>query len=204
MTASLIRAVEEANSAESLVAAVRALAMAGKEEAIPTLIQVLGYNNPGAAVAAVDGLVGLGATAVSYLMAQIDGYNYGARAWAIRACALIGDARTLDLLIDAAKTDFSLSVRRASAKGLGIIKWSQFEPLELETAQTKTLNTLIEVSIDPEWVVRYAAIASLEFLSNDNPSLTSVIKPHLAQIMANDEEIANRARAKKALIAMDN
>ena len=64
--------------------AVRELAAATDPDAIPTLIKVLAYNNPGAAVAAVDGLVALGSTAVPTLLELIDGYNYGARAWAIR------------------------------------------------------------------------------------------------------------------------
>ena len=52
MTNQLIRAVEQADSSEGLLNAVKALAAAGSQEAIPTLITVLGYNNPGAAVSA--------------------------------------------------------------------------------------------------------------------------------------------------------
>jgi len=78
----LIQAVDEADSAEKLVKAVRALAQLKQEEAIPTLTTVLRYNNPGAAIAAVDGLISLGEVTIPHLLENIDGYNYGARAWA--------------------------------------------------------------------------------------------------------------------------
>ena len=68
------------------------------EEAIATLVQVLGFNNPGAAVAAVDGLIALGSPAVEPLLSRLDPRNYGARAWAVRALAGIGDVRGLELL----------------------------------------------------------------------------------------------------------
>ena len=87
MTNQLIQAVEQADSSEGLLNAVKALAAAESPEAIPTLITVLGYNNPGAAVAAVDGLIQIGEPAVLPLLEQLDGYNYGARAWAVRALA---------------------------------------------------------------------------------------------------------------------
>ena len=57
---SLISAVEKADSATALTDAVQDLADACLLDAIPTLIEALSYNNPGAAVAAVDGLITLG------------------------------------------------------------------------------------------------------------------------------------------------
>ena len=115
----LINAVEEADSSAKLLEAVQNLAAACLEESVPTLIAALGYNNPGAAVAAVDGLVQIGEPAVKPLLELLDNYNYGARAWAVRAMAGIGDPRGLNTLLDAAKNDFALSVRRAAARGLG-------------------------------------------------------------------------------------
>ena len=57
-TQELILAVEQADSPARLVAAVRNLAAAVDEAGISTLIAVLGYNNPVAAVAAVDRTAG--------------------------------------------------------------------------------------------------------------------------------------------------
>jgi phycocyanobilin lyase beta subunit len=161
----LIQAVEEADSSVRLLKAVQKLSEARLEAAIPTLIAVLGYNNPGAAVAAVDGLISLGKASVASLLELLDTYNYGARAWAIRALAGIGDPRGLELLIDAAKNDFSLSVRRAAARGLGIMDWSELSQAQLQPAQAQVLDVLIEVSQDPEWVVRYAAVTGLQELA---------------------------------------
>ena len=105
-TQELIRAVQQAASYDSLISAVRDLAAVEDEAAISTLIAVLGYNNPAAAVAAVEGLIALKEVAVQPLIEQLDQYDYGARAYAIRALAVIADPSALDLLVTAA-TDFA-------------------------------------------------------------------------------------------------
>ena len=157
-----LQAVNEADSAQGLLDAVEALADLTDERSIPTLIQVLGFNNPGAAVAAVDGLIQIGIPAVSTLLDKLDGYNYGARAWAIRALAGIGDPRGQDLLLDAAANDFSLSVRRAAARGLGTIRWADVPESERAAAMMRSQTILLQVTGDDEWVVRYAAVVGLE------------------------------------------
>lgn len=198
----LIRAVEEADSSDRLLDAVQELAAAEIEEAVPTLIAALGYNNPGAAVAAVDGLIAIGEAAVQPLLQLIDDYNYGARAWAVRALAGIGDVRALDTLLEAAKTDFSLSVRRASARGLGTLRWYQVPPEKLESLQTQVLEALLLISQDPEWVVRYAAVTSLETLAIaiavTLPDQASRIKNQLQQMLDTDVDLGVRTRVKFA------
>jgi len=204
----LIRAVEEADSSERLVDAVQELAAAGIEESVPTLIAALGYNNPGAAVAAVDGLIAIGEAAVPPLLELIDNYNYGARAWAVRALAGIGDIRALDTLLEAAKTDFSLSVRRAAARGLGTLRWHQVPPEKLESVQTQVLEALLLISQDPEWVVRYAAVTSLETLAIAMPAAVnnavslpdqvSRITNQLQQMLDTDADLGVRTRVRFA------
>ncbi|MBN3909612.1 MAG: HEAT repeat domain-containing protein [Nostoc sp. NMS1] len=198
----LIRAVEEADSSERLVDAVQELAAARIEESVPTLIAALGYNNPGAAVAAVDGLIAIGEAAVSPLLELIDDYNYGARAWALRALAGIGDVRALDTLLEAAKTDFSLSVRRAAARGLGTLRWHQVPPEKVESVQTQVLEALLLISQDPEWVVRYAAVTSLETLAIaiavTLPDQASRITSQLQQMLDTDADLGVRTRVKFA------
>ena len=198
----LIQAVKQSNSASSLVRAVRELAATRQEAAVPTLVEVLGYNNPGAAVAAVDGLVTLGETAVPYLLNNIDSYDYGARAWAIRALAGIGDPRALELLLEAAKGDFALSVRRAAAKGLGSLQWSKLPTEQIQSAQTQVSQTLCSIVQDPEWVVRYAAVVGLQLLASTVAHSDSLLKPiqeTLQQVAQADSELAVRARAQLAL-----
>jgi phycocyanobilin lyase subunit beta len=195
---SLISAVEAADSSASLLEAVQQLAQAQVEEAIPTLIGALGYNNPGAAVAAVDGLIGIGKPAVQPLLTLLDSYNYGARAWALRALAGIGDPRSLSLLLDAAQTDFSLSVRRAAARGLGTIHWEEFPLEEAESGQIQALDALLQVLQDPEWIVRYAAITALQelaiALAISHTHLAQSILSHLDSHVNGEDSLAVIAR----------
>ena len=196
----LIDAVNKADSADGLLDAVEDLAAAKAVEAIPTLVEVLGYNNPGAAVAAVDGLIEIGEPVVPYLLTNLDDYNYGARAWALRVFAGVGDPSALDLLLKAAVTDFSQSVRRAAARGLGIIRWSKLAPEKVLPAQKEVLQTLLLASGDGEWVVRYAAIVGLESLAKTlattQSQLVTEITARFAEIIATDTEIVIRARTQ--------
>jgi phycocyanobilin lyase beta subunit len=194
----LIAAVEQADSAGKLCQAVATLAQARHEAAIPTLIAVLGYNNPGASVCAVDGLIVIGESVVPYLLENLDGYNYGARAWAIRVFAGIGDPRALDLLLEAAESDFALSVRRAAAKGLGTIRWEKIPLKDRQSQQQTVFETLVKVTGDSEWVVRYAAIVALQSLAQQETRFRVAVGDRLAQLLQTDEELAVRARAKKA------
>jgi phycocyanobilin lyase beta subunit len=196
---SLINAVEAADSAPRLLAAVENLAASRLEGAVPTLIEVLGFNNPGAAVAAVEGLVAIGAPAVPALMEQLDRHNYTARSWTIRALAGIGDPRGLVTLLGAATADFSFSVRRAAARGLGTMNWHWF-PLDLlDVAQEEALEALLFVAQqDEEWVVRYSAVVGLEALARAiAPTQTAwltQIQASLEAISAQDDSWAVRAR----------
>ncbi|TRU99854.1 MAG: HEAT repeat domain-containing protein [Microcystis wesenbergii Mw_QC_B_20070930_S4] len=196
----LIIAVEKADSANGLLTAVANLAAAKNEAAIPTLTDVLRYNNPGASVAAVDGLIAIGKAAVPYLLANLDGYNYGARAWATRALAGIGDVRGLDLLLEAAVSDFSFSVRRGAARGLGNIIWSDLEESRVSEAQKAVFVALEQLSQgDPEWVVRYAAIVGLEGLGTAAVAFRRAIRELLGQIRETEAEIVVKLRADQAL-----
>lgn len=199
----LIQGVETADSSDKLLSAVKALAAVRHEAAIPTLIDVLRYNNPGAAVAAVDGLIEIGEPTVTPILEQLDGYNYGARAWATRALAGIGDPRALDLLLEAARGDFALSVRRAAARGLGNIIWSKMPIDEVKSQQLQTLETLLQVAQDPEWVVRYATVVGLQNLgmsaTSFNPDLLQHIIEQLRNKIIDDPDIAVRARVNMAL-----
>lgn len=196
-TRSLIRAVEAADSPALLFKAVCHLADARLEPAIPTLIAALGYNNPGVAVIAVNGLIALGEPAVVPLLELLDGYNYGARAWAIRALAGLGDPRALDTLLDAAHNDFALSVRRAATRGLGTLHWYKMLPDQIEPAQQNVLRVLLEVTEDTEWVVRYAAVTALQKLAADSitaPELRLRISQHFEHCLQQEQTPAIVAR----------
>ncbi|BAY48124.1 phycocyanobilin lyase beta subunit [Scytonema sp. HK-05] len=202
-TQQLIRAVTEADSPTKMVTAVQKLAAAKDTAAIPTLIAVFGYNNPPAAVAAVAGLTELGEVAVPQLLAQIDDYNYGARAYSIRALAAIADPRALDLLLAAATTDFAPSVRRAAAKGLGNISWHQLDISERHTAQKRALSGLLAISQDSDWSIRYAAVVGLQALAKV-PDLHDPIRARFEEMLATDDEKAVRARVQLAQTEASN
>ncbi|WP_310415657.1 HEAT repeat domain-containing protein [Chamaesiphon sp. OTE_8_metabat_110] len=194
----LLSAIAEADSAAKMVEAVENLARARLAAAIPNLITVLGYNNPGAAVAAVEGLIAIGKPAVKPLLELLDGYNYGARAWGLRALAGIGDPQGLELLLDAASNDFALSVRRAAARGLGTIHWDELPSEQLASAQTRVIEVLITVSQDHEWVVRYAAITGLQELAIASiiaaPEVVRQILAHFDRLVDTDDNLAVIAR----------
>ena len=196
----MLQAIEDADSAVKLADAIKLLAESENLESIPHLIRSLGYNNPGAAVAAVDGLILLGEPSVLPLLELLDGYNYSARAWALRALSGIGDPRSLSLLVDTAQNDFALSVRRAAARGLGTIKWEQMDAADVPTAQAQVLQVLLGICADPEWVVRYSAITGVERLLQG--LVVGDVRDGaiglLEKLAVEDEDLTVRARAELA------
>ena len=166
----LVEAVRRADSALGLLQATQRLAAAAHPDGATCLVEVLGFNNPGAAVAAVDGLIAIGRPAVDTILTNIDGYNYGARAWAVRALAGIGDVRGLEVLEDALGKDIGPSVRRAAARGLGQLRLESLAEEQRRSIALRCLQALVEGCAGGEWVVRYAVVVGLEALA---PALTS-------------------------------
>ncbi|MBE9227613.1 HEAT repeat domain-containing protein [Phormidium sp. LEGE 05292] len=194
----LIQAVEKADSPDRLIAAVRSLAAARHEAGIPTLIAALGYNNPAVAVTAMEGLIQMGEAAVPLLLELLDGYNYGARAYAIRALATIAEPRALDVLLTAAENDFAPSVRRAASKGLGNLHWERLEKSQIRPAQEQAFLTLVKVSQDSDWSIRYAAIVGLQALATQSHFQAKILDL-FQQIGTKETDSAVRARVQLAI-----
>jgi phycocyanobilin lyase beta subunit len=203
---SLIDAVEQADSPERLIHAVQSLASARSELGIPTLIRALGFNNPGAAAVAVQGLVQMGAMAVRPLLDSLDDYNYGARAWSIRALVTIADPQALAVLLSAAAHDFAPSVRRAAAKGLGLLQWSLLPASEQLMAQQSAAETLLTVTQDADWSLRYAAVVGLQALglAAVEPDLHTQIFVALQQMAETESDLAVQARVRRAIAQLAN
>jgi phycocyanobilin lyase beta subunit len=206
-TSDLIAALQAADSPDSLLAATRALATCGDPAAAQALVEVLGFNNPGAAVAAVEGLILLGSDAVPSLL-RLDPQNYGARAWAVRALAGIGDVRGLELLEEALSSDVAASVRRAAARGLGQLNLSTLERSPRLAHQDRCLRALVAARGDAEWVVRYAVAMGLESLGRqltvEQPGLQQLREALEALARPDHESIAVvRLRATVALSRLD-
>lgn len=199
---SLYQAIDRAGSAEEMRQAVIALCDQQSPDSILKLIEVLGFNNPGAAVAAVDGLVAIGRPAVIPLLENIDGFDYGARAWANRALAGIGDPLALPNLLEAAQHDFALSVRRAATKGLGYIHWEWLDVDQCPAMQARVFQAFESILKDEEWVVRYAAIVGLANFGCQLANYHEVVVNCLQPILTTEPELAVQARIHKALLTL--
>ena len=206
-------AVEQACSAETLVAATLDLAKISphlplnsieQQAAINCLITLLATNNPGAAGIAVGGLIACKTAAVQPILNNLDEHNYGARAWAVRALAQIGDPRGLAVLQRAIEQDIGPSVRCAAAMGLGRIKLAELSPAEkLETMEICLAGLKLGCA-DGEWIVRYAAVVGLENFGITSSRSFAQASFLLLQARSQEgiEEVpVVRLRAAQALIA---
>jgi phycocyanobilin lyase beta subunit len=168
------------------------------------LVSILGFNNPGAAVAAVEGLIACGPAAVGPLLEGLDAQNYGARAWAVRALAGIGDVRGLELLEGALANDVGPSVRRAAAIGLGTLQVDRLAPQDRRAVQQRALLALESGAQDGEWVVRYAVATAMERITPRLQELEegrhrAVSTLHLLADDAQEEALVVCLRARLAL-----
>jgi len=202
--ADLVESVRRADSALGLLQATQALAATAHPDGAACLVEILGFNNPGAAVAAVDGLVAIGTPAVETILTNIDGYNYGARAWAVRALAGIGDVRGLEVLEDALGKDIGPSVRRAAARGLGQLQLEALSEAERSSSLNRCLAVLLDGCRDGEWVVRYAVIVGLEHLARSWFSVLQApdqasLRQALQRLKENPEEEAPVVQLRAAL-----
>ena len=202
--ADLVESVRRADSALGLLQATQALAATAHPDGAACLVEILGFNNPGAAVAAVDGLVAIGTPAVETILTNIDGYNYGARAWAVRALAGIGDVRGLEVLEDALGKDIGPSVRRAAARGLGQLQLESLSEAERSSSLNRCLAVLLDGCRDGEWVVRYAVIVGLEHLARSWFSVLQAqdqasLRQALQRLKENSEEEAPVVQLRAAL-----
>jgi phycocyanobilin lyase beta subunit len=195
----LIQDIDQAHTPAQLVQAVHALADTRNERAIPTLISVLGFNNPGAAIAAMHGLVAIGRSCVDSLMSLMDDYNYGARAYTVRALAMIGDPKALPILLNCAKTDFSPSVRRAAIKGLGKIHGEWVEMIDY----SEVLMTLQSMLKDQDWSIRYAAIVALDGLGKLSHGISTKAIALLESSKTHESDLTVKSRMEMALFRVN-
>ena len=80
------------------------------------------------------------------------------------------------------------------------MRWHQLPPENLESVQTQVLEALLEISEDPEWVVRYAVVTSLEALAivTTLPDKISRITEHFQQMVSTDVDLGVRTRVRLA------
>ncbi len=151
--------LSQATSSESLLSAVTTLATSDHPAALEGLIKAFGFNNPEVADVALTGVLRFGDRAVDPLLKSIDGYDYGARAYSIRALARLGNLQALPLLLQSIQSDFAPSVRRAAVRGVGATAFAGSPAQHQEAVQV-----LSQCLADTDWVIRYAALCSLATL----------------------------------------
>ncbi|MEN9223892.1 MAG: HEAT repeat domain-containing protein [Thermostichus sp. HHBFW_bins_43] len=164
--AQLVAELEQATSPEELLGVVRALGALGQVEGIPYLIRTFGFNRPAVGEAALEEVLRFGDAAVQPLLERIDGFDYGARAYSVRALARIGHGDAYPFLVEAIVADFAPSVRRAAVRGLGRV--AARRPLP---DQERALELLRQCLSDADWGVRYAAIGALTDLARSGEPL---------------------------------
>ncbi len=177
--ATVVQQLEQATDPGQMLAAVEALGSCGDQGAIPHLIKAFGFNRPGVADRALAAVVAFGERAVDPLLSSIDGFDYGARAYSVRALARIGDPRAFGFLMEAIQSDFAPSVKRAAVRGLGTVASAG-----TCHQQAQALEVLTQSLQDPDWGLRYAALCGLAAL---RPQADS---GHQAQICACLEQVS--------------
>jgi phycocyanobilin lyase beta subunit len=195
-----ILALDRATTTSELVEATQTICGLKDLEAAPTLIKVLGFNNPAVGAVATQGLIALGRDVVPILVMNLDVGNYGARAWVVRAIATLRDPRGLDLLEHALNADIAPSVRRSATRGLAEM---ELEGSNVSKDFSRCCEALFKAAADDEWIVRYAAAFGLEqrFGHNStNTGLKTQAIAHLEELSSNSEAVkVVKQRAKLAL-----
>jgi phycocyanobilin lyase beta subunit len=195
-----ILALDRATTTSELVEATQTICGLKDLEAAPTLIKVLGFNNPAVGAVATQGLIALGRDVVPILVVNLDVGNYGARAWVVRAIATLRDPRGLDLLEHALNADIAPSVRRSATRGLAEM---ELEGSNVSKDFSRCCEALFKAAADDEWIVRYAAAFGLEQRfghTSTNIGLKTQAIAHLEELSSNSEAVkVVKQRAKLAL-----
>jgi len=193
--AELIERLNNAVTPLETVPLIDALIARKTSAAITSLIPKLSHHHPAISSAAVSGLVKLGSASVEPLIkAFLTCKDHGVQAYIIQALALIGDVRSLDLLIEVVGIEVANhcqgSVRRMAARGLGKIG-STSDDFDVINRGIKKLNwALCNVE---DWALRYAAVISLEEIAT--PETQAI----LAETLPQQSEQIVRLRCQTAL-----
>ncbi len=193
--AKLVQQLEQATDPGQMLAAVEALGSCGDEGAIPHLIKAFGFNRPGVADRALTAVVAFGERAVDPLLSSIDGFDYGARAYSVRALARIGHPCAFGFLMEVIQSDFAPSVKRAAVRGLGKVA-SAADGHQ----QAQALEVLTQSLQDPDWGLRYAALCGLAELRIQGESgHQAQIHECLKQVNHQDPDSLVRIKAQEIL-----
>eukprot|EP00871_Galdieria_phlegrea_P002149 jgi/Galph1/2935/GphlegSOOS_G1598.1 len=184
-----------AQSPAELVEATRFIASYGDARLIPVLVDVLGFNNPVAAKVALDAIVSYGSSSMPYLLKATAAFNYSVNAYALKALARLGDVSVLEICLQCAYHGTVPNVRRAAVRSLGSLKYSDIE-------RRSVVENLASFLCDSEWSVRYAAVVSMEKLSNsmeNQDPIKDLLQSKLKETSVSDKDPVVRSRALLAV-----
>jgi phycocyanobilin lyase subunit beta len=151
----LTQKVQTAQNEEELRVAIEQLIATRSSEAIPVLIRSLRCTNSAICDLIVEGLVSYGEQAVPVIIQNLDDHDYAARYQEIRALVQLAHPDSFDTFVWGLTEDFAPSVRRASAKGLGVLRDPRAIPILLSAVE------------DSDWAVRYAVVIGLASFVQD-------------------------------------
>jgi phycocyanobilin lyase subunit beta len=173
----LTEKVQIAQTEEELRVAIEQLIATRSSDAIPILIRSLRCTNSAICDLIVEGLVSYGDQAVPVIIQNLDDHDYAARYQGIRALVQLAHPDSFDTFVWGLTEDFAPSVRRASAKGLGVLQ------------DHRAIPVLLSVISDPDWAVRYAVVIGLEPFVQD---------PAVQQALSKAQEDPDRVVRLKA------
>lgn len=145
----LTQKIQTAPNEEELRVAIEQLIATRASEAIPVLIRSLRCTNSAICEVIVEGLVSYGEQAVPVIIQNLDDHDYAARYQEIRALVQLAHPDSFDTFVWGLTEDFAPSVRRASAKGLGVLQ------------DPRAIPVLLSAIADSDWAVRYAVVIGL-------------------------------------------
>lgn len=169
------------DSPTELIAAARQIAASSSTlpQTLPVLVDMLGFNNPVAASIAVDALSAAGAPAVPPLLRGVAAFNYAVNAYALRALGRVGDPAVLDVALACASRGPIPNVRRAAVRALAGLRYDNVEDAE------KAYRQLLRLAdAEPDWGVRYAAMAALQAFVMDELVGSALLRTALDVVAA--------------------
>lgn len=157
---SLIQTIQRGpDSPTELISAAHEISIASKSipATLSVLVDMLGFNNPVAANIAIDALAAAGTPAIPSLLRGVAAFNYSVNAYALRALGRIGDPSVMDVALACAVKGPIPNVRRAAVRALGALEYRKEEEARRAFEEVMRL-----ADAEPDWGVRYAALAALE------------------------------------------
>jgi len=176
----MIEQLEQAQTPQQLRVALENIIATRNPDYLPVLIRSLRCTDSAICDLIVAGLVSFGEAAVPVLLEQLDDHDYAARYQGLRALVELAHPSSFATFVRELG-HFAPSVRRAAAKGLGLL------------GDPRAIPVLITTLDDPDWALRYAVVHALAPFRREARVQTAL------QAATQDPERAVRLKAEELL-----